>query len=213
MTDRQLLGEPLNGLDKHIKIFAVDEPSLDAPKDFGVNHGYEVRGYDKETGDHIWSQFIQFQYGPVKENGVNGLSHEALLLIVEDRLTQFQNGPHACDENKAALAFLQQSLHWHGERTRRRIAQGIEGTSQVDSSVDKTITDYDSDVSGGKPASLMAGDRVLSPEEIENNRQMTEEQAKRNEEAAIQRTKALAEQANSSGEASEIAKRFEDPDL
>ena len=37
---------------------------------------------------------IRFQNGPIAEAGVNGLTHEALLAVLEDRLVGFQSGPY-----------------------------------------------------------------------------------------------------------------------
>lgn len=55
---------------------------------------------------------IRFQNGPIGENGVNGLSGEALLSIVEDRLVCFQAGGFSCRENAVALTKVQESLMW-----------------------------------------------------------------------------------------------------
>ena len=74
---------------------------------------------------------IVFQNGPVKEFGVNGISNESLLAIVEDRLLGFQSGQYACRENAIALTKLQESMLWLQKRTRDRIARGVEGTHQV----------------------------------------------------------------------------------
>lgn len=71
-----------------------------------------------------------FQNGPLKETGVNGVSAEALLAIVEHRLTCFQAGPYACRENAIAFTKLQEAMHWLHHRTRERIARNVEGTMQ-----------------------------------------------------------------------------------
>lgn len=73
---------------------------------------------------------INFQNGPIAESGVNGISNEALLAIVEDRLIGFQSGEYACRENAIALTKLQEAMMWLQKRTRDRVARGVEGTMQ-----------------------------------------------------------------------------------
>ena len=74
---------------------------------------------------------MRFQNGPIGEFGVNGISNEALLAIVEDRLKGFQSGDYACRENALALTKLQEAMMWLHSRTRARVARGVEGTHQV----------------------------------------------------------------------------------
>ena len=73
---------------------------------------------------------IKFQNGPILEFGVNGISNESLLAIVEDRLAGFQSGEFACRENAIALIKLQEAMMWLQKRTRDRMARGVEGTNQ-----------------------------------------------------------------------------------
>ena len=73
---------------------------------------------------------ISFQNGPISEAGVNGVSNEALLAIVIDRLEGFQRGQYSCRENALALTKLQEAMHWLHHRTRERMARGVEGTMQ-----------------------------------------------------------------------------------
>ena len=74
---------------------------------------------------------VQFQKGPVQEQGVNGGSIEALAAVVIDRLEGFQGGPYACDENADALAHFTAGLEILKARTAARQARGVEGTSVV----------------------------------------------------------------------------------
>jgi hypothetical protein len=105
---------------------------LDAPGQGGANHEYEIRYFPKE-GDHQYAegeaQRISFQNGPIKEFGVNGISGEALVTVVIDRLRSFQTGPFACRENALALTSLEEGLMWLQKRTRDRLARGVEGTN------------------------------------------------------------------------------------
>ena len=71
---------------------------------------------------------IIFQNGPIPEFGVNGITHEALLAILIDRLEGFQAGPFANVYNGAALENLQFAQELLLSRTRERMARGVEGT-------------------------------------------------------------------------------------
>jgi len=74
---------------------------------------------------------ISFQNGPLQETGYpNGVSNEALLAVIEDRLLGFQSGEYACQENALALRKLQEAMMWLHQRTRDRIARGVEGTNE-----------------------------------------------------------------------------------
>ena len=112
----------------------------DEPGQGGANHRYEITGFDTEHNPSredaqgycasYSRELILFQNGPIKEFGVNGITQEALLAIVADRLRGFQAGPFACDANEQALMAVQSAL-WHLQaRTRERIARGVEGTTQ-----------------------------------------------------------------------------------
>lgn len=73
---------------------------------------------------------VRFQNGPIKEYGVNGITQEALLAIVIDRLKSFQAGPYACADNEEALGHCQLALAALQRRTLARIRRGVEGTTQ-----------------------------------------------------------------------------------
>lgn len=110
---------------------------LDEPGSGGANHHYGIYGWhskgnpaaDSSCNDETKCTLL-FQNGPVNEAGVNGITHEALLAVVIDRLECFQKGPYSCRENALALTKLQEALHWLNHRTRERVARGVEGTSQ-----------------------------------------------------------------------------------
>ena len=67
----------------------------------------------------------------VDGNGVNGITHEALLAIVADRLRSFQAGPYSCKANACALTHIEEAQHWLQQRTLDRMRRGIEGTHTV----------------------------------------------------------------------------------
>jgi hypothetical protein len=96
---------------------------LDEPGQGGANHLYAIRN----GLDFLCS--VRFQNGPIKEFGVNGITQEALLAIVIDRLRCFQAGPFAGEHNAIALEKCEDALNHLQARTRDRIARGVEGTS------------------------------------------------------------------------------------
>ena len=77
------------------------------------------------------SVLIEFQNGPINEVGVNGVTHEALLSILCDRMRGFQAGPYASADNAEALACMEQAQTALQRRTKARMARGVEGTHTV----------------------------------------------------------------------------------
>lgn len=118
-----------------LKIEVLDEPGVG-----GACHLYHITGFDSasnasdpwtarhgQSGRH---STILFQNGPIKEAGVNGITHEALLAVLIDRLYGFQEGPFACEDNAEALRTLKHAMHVLQRRTLARIARGVEGTNK-----------------------------------------------------------------------------------
>ena len=121
---REILTHKVNGLNEALRIGVLDEPGSG-----GACHKYEIAWGD---GPDEMSQanpvFIKFQTGPIKESGVNGISGEALLAIVRDRLECFQAGPYAFETNQQALTHVVASMESLHSRTKERIERGVEGT-------------------------------------------------------------------------------------
>jgi hypothetical protein len=113
----------------------------DAPGSGNASHRYDITGFDTasnpsaESSDGYKSNFsrciLLFQNGPIGEVGTNGITHEALLAIVADRLRSFQSGPYACRENRIALTQIEEAMHWLSHRTSARLRRGVEGTHAV----------------------------------------------------------------------------------
>lgn len=118
---RELTNHKVNILNEALKIQVLDEPGHG-----NACHEYRITASDDD--DYFKPHTIFFQNGPIQEVGVNGISHEALLAIVEDRLLGFQSGPYACHENTIALTKIQEAMMWLHKRTRDRLARGVEGT-------------------------------------------------------------------------------------
>lgn len=146
---RTLTDHKLNGLNEALNIDVLDEPGQG-----GACHQYmiswgEIRRATIEEIEKMLAQpgeqaislmpdggicigktvLIGFQNGPILEAGVNGISQEALLAIVIDRLRSFQAGQYSCRENAVALTYIENALMWLQKRTRDRMARGVEGTN------------------------------------------------------------------------------------
>lgn len=117
---RELTGHKVNPANDKIEVTVLDEPGSG-----GAHHAYKLQIPD------VPATYINFQNGPIAEAGVNGLTHEALLAILIDRLQSFQKGPFSGRENAIALTHLEDAQHWLQHRTRARMARGVEGTHTV----------------------------------------------------------------------------------
>lgn len=107
-----------NAANRAIRIVS-DEPD---PNNGNASHEYRL---DWGHGINV----IEFQQGPIGEvGGVNGVTNEALLAVVIDRLRGFQSSKFSCRENALALTKLEEALQWLHWRTRGREARGVEGT-------------------------------------------------------------------------------------
>jgi hypothetical protein len=124
---REITSHKLTGLNEALAIRATDESGAG-----GANHCYEIETNPGAgpTAHAAQIHHVRFQNGPIAEAGVNGISNEALLAVVIDRLECFQRGQYSCRENALALTKLQEAMHWLHHRTRDRIARGVEGTSE-----------------------------------------------------------------------------------
>lgn len=158
--NRKIHDHKVNGLNEAIEVTATD-----APGPGGANHEYrltllnksatcrhgETSGRDENYGYMGPATVIHFQNGPIGEAGFNGLSNEALLAVLIDRMRGFQHlrkagdlngvgagefdfnsrGQFACRENATALTHLEEAMMWLQKRTRDRMARGVEGTHSV----------------------------------------------------------------------------------
>ena len=115
---RSVYGHKVNPANDLIEIDVMDEPGAG-----GANHKYEVRLPNSTA------ICLDFQNGPINENGVNGITQEVLLAVVIDRLRSFQAGPYSCRENALALTKIEEAQHWLLHRTNERMKRGVEGTS------------------------------------------------------------------------------------
>ena len=125
---RELTSHKVNELNEALTIRVQDEPSHG-----NACHAYCIYvpndAFNEELNASIVCH-INFQNGAIKESGINGISNEALLAVVEDRLQGFQSGDFACRENALALTKIQEAMMWLHKRTLDRVARGVEGTHE-----------------------------------------------------------------------------------
>jgi hypothetical protein len=127
---RELHDHKINPANDTLRVTAID-----APGSGGANHAYMIEGFNTATNPSSMGDFhalgVLFQNGPIAEVGVNGITHEALLSIVADRLRSFQAGPFATKANACALTHIEEAMHWLQQRTLERMRRGVEGTHKV----------------------------------------------------------------------------------
>lgn len=133
---RTLNSHKVNPANDKLEIEVLDEPGAG-----GANHLYKITGYNSASnlsdpfvlahGAAAQYSTVLFQNGAIGEVGVNGVTHEALLAILIDRLQSFQKGPYSSRENALALTKLEEAQMWLLQRTRARMARGVEGTHTV----------------------------------------------------------------------------------
>lgn len=73
---------------------------------------------------------VDFQHKTVSEDGVNGLTNEALLSILIHR-TKTLDDKFPCNENKQAIEYMENALNAFESRTRDRVKRGVEGKHEL----------------------------------------------------------------------------------
>jgi len=102
---------------------AVTITVLDEPGEGGANHQYQI------TAPGTPVVMLKFQQGAMNESALNGITNEALLAVVIDRLRGFQQGQFPSRENAIALTRIEEALMWLHRRTVDRTRRGVEGRS------------------------------------------------------------------------------------
>lgn len=121
------------GFNELVMIEAVDEVPED---EANAKYAFAVKAHG------VWSSAgrVEFQRGPLREKPLGqkewrdvppkGISNEALLAVVLDRLEAFQRGPFKCLENEQASKCIIEGLEWLKRRTYARVDRKVEGTHQ-----------------------------------------------------------------------------------
>lgn len=134
---RKLTDHKLNGLNEALEITA------DGPGPGGASHNYTLFIPDSvplKPGVTVHTT-LSFQNGPISTpQDFNGITNEALLAVVIDRMRGFQHqrkedgsfdlnsrGQYACRENALALTAMEEALMWLQKRTMDRVRRGVEG--------------------------------------------------------------------------------------
>lgn len=120
---RELTTHVITDADASIKLRSDD------PGHGGAAHDYRVT-FERD-GASVDLGRIAFQTGPVGEFGVNGLTHEVLLSILIDRLGAFQLGPYPSRYNADALQHCHYAQAALFQRTKDRMAAGVEGKAMA----------------------------------------------------------------------------------
>lgn len=166
MTEpRKLTGHIVNPANDKLVIEVMDSPGPG-----GAHHWYQISGFDSLTNrarpygmSMRTASEVLFQNGAINEVGVNGVTHEALIAILIDRLTAFQIGPYANPFNARALEGLMNAQDALLDRTRSRMKQGIEGTMAVGAeTTDKPSQDPLFQESPAKQAINKAGNPIMA---------------------------------------------------
>lgn len=122
---REITSHKINECNEAIKITADERTQGNASHRYVI----DIVGGAPESGGQV--TLIAFQRGPIKEVGTNGVTNEALLAILIDRMEGFQAGPYACEENAIALDGLRTAQNALHSRTKARVARGVEGTHAI----------------------------------------------------------------------------------
>lgn len=115
---REITEHQVNEANQALALTAIEAPTGE-PMTYkvSISHGPDV--------------VFNFQIGPIKQVGVNGITNEVLLAIVADRLRFFQAHQFACRENALALTHIEEAQNWLHRRTLRRTTQGVEGYNRA----------------------------------------------------------------------------------
>lgn len=111
---------------KHTRVSHETDIQFNAPHHFKVSTN---RGEPNPQFVEVGS--VNFQKGPIKENGVNGVNNEDLIVMVICRLEHFQRSEYSSRDNAMAITKLEEALLWLRKRTIGRENRGVEGTSII----------------------------------------------------------------------------------
>lgn len=96
----------------------------------GANHKYRISVFPlnrSANAEPVQVTHIHFQDGGLQDVGVNGLTDQALLAIVLDRMRGFNDGPYRCRENSIIITKLEEAMLWMGKRASERANRNVEG--------------------------------------------------------------------------------------
>ncbi len=128
MDNQEITAHQVNECNQQITIIGR------SPGAGGAFTKYDITGPSKQhVGVGMVPSFglnMKFQDGPVAA-GVNGITNEVLLAVLESRLTGFQSGRFAHPKNAEALQYIRSAMFALKSRTQERQERGVEGTYEV----------------------------------------------------------------------------------
>lgn len=95
-----------------------------------AHHKYSIsvlKPLNEYGGEIVERCLINFQNGGLAEVGPNGITEQALLAVVLDRLRSFNEGQYRCRENSMMITKIEEALMWSGKRAADRASRGVEG--------------------------------------------------------------------------------------
>jgi hypothetical protein len=123
---RELYDHKINRFNREcVDIITTDERASD-----NAHHAYtiRVRGFKApQDAEPVMYTTLWFQNGGLKEVGANGITDQALLAIVIDRMRSFNDGQFRCRENSIIITKLEEALLWMEKRGNDRSRRGVEG--------------------------------------------------------------------------------------
>lgn len=124
LTAHKVSPDDTTDLNSRLKVEVLDGPGAG-----GACHQYRIS--ENTDGESVLPAYIvKFQNGPLKMKGLNGVSNEVILAIVQDRLEGFQSGQFACQDNEMALQAVKDAISALQKRTRDRLDRGVEGKNE-----------------------------------------------------------------------------------
>ena len=108
----------------------IDVATADERASDNAHHAYaiNVRAFEvPKDAAPVLSVTLRFQNGGLKEVGANGITDQALLAIVLDRVRSFNDGQFRCRENSVVITKLEEALMWMEKRGNDRARRGVEG--------------------------------------------------------------------------------------
>ena len=104
---------------------------------FASSHKVDRQGFPAGGYSDTIGSTIRWQDGPLgrgdEKQAANGSFVEDIITIVIDRIQFYErasDGRFSCRENQSAIKYLRYALEALDSRTKRREAEGVEGTHQ-----------------------------------------------------------------------------------
>ena len=116
---REITTHKAHEQDRQPMLTALGNPTI-----AGAEQDYEIIYHGENEPDTI----VNIHFVSLESPGV---TNEALLAIVKDRLEGFQAGKFPCQENEDALAGVNHALRFLHKRTLDRVARGVESQAKA----------------------------------------------------------------------------------